>query len=102
MPLERKNGSLTKKPAIKGPIDNLFFDLDDARAKIAAWIADDRRLQCPATTLITEILNPPGPMPPTSPQRTTGYATPTSFADRPLLHPRHLAYTNSETLTAAR
>jgi len=31
-------------------------------------------------------------MPPTSPQRTTGCATPTSSADRPLLHPRRLAY----------
>jgi len=37
----------------------------------------------------------------TSPQRTIGCATPTSFADRPLLHPRHLAYKNTETLTAA-
>jgi putative transposase len=31
-------------------------------------------------------------MPLISPQRTIGYATPTSSADRPLLHPRHLAY----------
>jgi hypothetical protein len=33
-------------------------------------------------------------------QRTIGYATPTSSADRPLLHLRHLAYKNSETLPA--
>jgi hypothetical protein len=30
--------------------------------------------------------------PPHSPQRAIGYATPTSSADRPLLHPRRKAY----------
>ena len=34
----------------------------------------------------------PRPTPPHSPQRTIGCATPTSSADRPLLHPRRKAY----------
>lgn len=68
--------------------ETLFFDLDDARAKIANWVAD-YNLQRPHSSL--KYLTP-RPTPPTSPQRTIGCATPTSSADRPLLHPRHLAY----------
>jgi transposase InsO family protein len=67
--------------------ETLFFDLDDARTKIAAWVADyngDR----PHSSL--KYLAPAAP--PNSPQRTIGYATPTSSADRPLLNPRRKAY----------
>jgi putative transposase len=63
--------------------ETLFFDLDDARAKIANWVAD-YNIRRPHSSL--KYLTP-RPMPPTSPQR-----NPTSSADRPLLHPRHLAY----------
>jgi putative transposase len=65
--------------------ETLFFDLD---VKIANWAAD-YNMRRPHSSL--KYLTP-RPMPPTSPQQTIGCATPTSFADRPLLHPRHLAY----------
>lgn len=68
--------------------ETLFFDLDDARAKLATWVAD-YNIRRPHSSLKYLTLRP---TPPTSPQRTTGYATPTSSADRPLLHPRQLAY----------
>jgi putative transposase len=68
--------------------ETLFFDHDDARAKIAAWpqtiIFGDHTPRCNTSR--------PRPTPQTSPQRTIGYATPTSSADRPLLHLRHMAY----------
>lgn len=68
--------------------ETLFFDLDDARARSLTGslttISDDLTRRCNTSPL--------RPMPPTSPQRTIGYATPTNSADRPLLHPRHLAY----------
>lgn len=67
--------------------DTLFFDLDDARAKIAAWIT--------ATTTIGQHsalgYSPRRPMPPPSPQRAIGSANPTSFADPPLLDMRRAA-----------
>ena len=67
--------------------ETLFFDLDDARAKIANWVTD-YNIRRPHSSL--KYLTP-AVMPPISPQRTIGCATPTSSADRPLLHPRHLA-----------
>lgn len=67
--------------------ETLFFDLDDARTKITAWITDynDERPHS-ALGYLT-----PAPMPPPSPQRAIGSATPTSFADRPLLDIRRPA-----------
>jgi putative transposase len=68
--------------------ETLFFDLDDARAKVAAWpqtiIFGDHPPRCNTSR--------PRPTPQTSPQRTIGYAAPTSSADRPLLHLRHMAH----------
>lgn len=67
--------------------ETLFFDLNDARAKIATWIADyndHARIRRWDTSRLR-------PTPPTSPQRTIGCASPTSSADRPLLPPRHTA-----------
>lgn len=65
----------------------LFFDLEDPRVKIAAWVAD-YNVARPHSALG---YSRQPPMPPTSPQRTIGSTTPTSSADRPLLTPRHTA-----------
>ena len=62
--------------------ETLFLSLDHARSRIAEW-ADDCNRNC-ATS-------PRRPMPPPSPQHATGCATPTSSADRMLLHPRLVA-----------
>jgi putative transposase len=67
--------------------ETLFFDLDDARAKIAVWIADYNQ-QRPHSSLGYLTLRT---TPPTLPQRTIGCATPTSSADRPLLTLRYTA-----------
>jgi putative transposase len=68
--------------------ETLFFDLDDVRAKIANWVAD-YNIRRPQSSL--KYLTP------------AAYAAhltvtddrlrnPDQSADRPLLHPRHLAY----------
>ena len=66
--------------------ETLFFGLDHAREAIATWVADynEHRPRLCAT-------RPPRPMPPPSPQRAPGGATPTSSAVRPLLRRRHCA-----------
>jgi putative transposase len=59
--------------------ETLFFDLDDARTKIAVWVADynsDR----PHSSL--KYLTPAAYAATHSPQRAIGCATPTSSADR--------------------
>jgi transposase InsO family protein len=61
--------------------ETLFFDLDDARSKVVEWVADYNG-ERPHSSL--KYQTPRG--------RAIGYATPTSAADRPLLHPRHSAY----------
>jgi hypothetical protein len=68
--------------------ETLFFDLDDARTKIAMWVADynDDRPHSSLKYLT------PAAYAAHSPQRAIGCATPTSSADRPLLHLRHSAY----------
>jgi transposase InsO family protein len=53
--------------------ETLFFDLDDARAKVAVWVAD-YNLRRPHSSL--KYLTP------AAPQRPIGCATPTSSADR--------------------
>ncbi|MGY4167789.1 transposase InsO family protein [Bradyrhizobium sp. USDA 4529] len=68
--------------------ETLFFGLDDARAKLAVWVADYNG-ERPIPRCNT---SRPRPTPPLSPQRTLGCATPTSSADRPLLPPRRKAY----------
>ncbi len=67
--------------------ETLFFGLDHARAKIADWVGDYNG-QRPHSSLGYLTLRP---MPPTSPQRAIGCATPTSSADRTLLTPRQTA-----------
>jgi putative transposase len=68
--------------------ETLFFRVDDTRRRLAAWVATTTAIgRTPRST--TRRLRP---MPPTSPQQTIGRATPTSSADRPLLHPRQSAY----------
>ncbi len=67
--------------------ETLFFGLDDTRRKLAAWVTDYNG-ERPHSSLKYQTLRP---MPPTSPQRAIGGATPTSSANRPLLHPRHSA-----------
>ena len=68
--------------------ESLFFGLDHARTKITAG----------STTTITAArirrwaIEPRPPMRPTFPQHAIGCATPTSSADRTLLHPRPTAY----------
>jgi hypothetical protein len=64
--------------------ETMFFGLDDARAKIANWVADYNK----AASLVAEIPYHRGLR---RPHHRNG-RTPTSSADRPLLHPRHLAY----------
>ncbi len=51
-----------------------------------------RRLQHQAAPLGARLSRHRRRRPPSSPQRAIGCATPTSFADRPLLHPRQTAY----------
>ena len=68
--------------------ETLFFDLDHARTKIADWVADYNG-QRPHSSL--RIPHACGLCRHTSPQRAIGCATPTSSADRPLLHPRQTA-----------
>jgi putative transposase len=67
--------------------ESLFFGLDHARTRIANWIADYNE-QRPHSALgyLT-----PARTPPTSPQHAIVCATPTSSADRMLLHPRNTA-----------
>jgi putative transposase len=68
--------------------ETLFFDLDDARAKITAWIADyngDR----PHSSL--KYLTP-GAYAATFTATGDRLRNPTNSADRPLLHLRHSAY----------
>ena len=67
--------------------ESLFLDLDHARSRIANWI-DDYNQRRPHSALAT---SPRQLMPPISPQRAIGCATPTSSADRTLLHPRRTA-----------
>lgn len=69
--------------------ETLFFDLDDARAKITAWVLTSTPRARTRRSDISRLR----PMPPTSPQRMIGCATPISSADRPLLHQRHKAKT---------
>ena len=68
--------------------ETLFFDLDDACVKLAAWVRDynDQRPHS-ALGYITR-----RPTPPPSPQQANGCATPTSSANRPLLPPHHTAH----------
>src|SRR5215212_8465000 len=61
--------------------ETLFFGLDHARSVLARWIADFNA--CRHTRHSAIKLQ--RPMPPSSPQRVIGGATPTSSADRPLL-----------------
>ena len=68
--------------------ETLFLDLDHARA---AHRRLGRRLQHGNARTPRLATRRRRPMPPTSPQRAIGCATPTSSADRPLLHPRHTA-----------
>ena len=67
--------------------ETLFFGLDHARARL--------RIGSATTTADARIprwaISPLRPMPPTSPQRAIGCATPTSSADRTLLTPRQTA-----------
>lgn len=76
--------------------ETLFFDLDDARAKIANWVADYNleRSHSPLNILPRSLCRPPHRNGRSATQRRPGPA------DRPLLHPRHLAY-KTEALTAA-
>jgi transposase InsO family protein len=68
--------------------ETLFFDIDDARTKIAAWITDynDERPHS-ALGYLT-----PAAYAATLTATALGSATPTSFADRPLLDIRRAAY----------
>jgi putative transposase len=68
--------------------ETLFFDLHDAQTKIAVWVADYNG-QRPHSSL--QYLKPAA-YAATFTQLALGCATPTSSADRPLLHPRHMAY----------
>jgi putative transposase len=67
--------------------ESLYFDLDDAREKIAAWVAD-YNLQRPHSSLgyLT-----PAAYAANLPQQEIGCANPTSSADHPLLHERRTA-----------
>jgi transposase InsO family protein len=64
--------------------ESLFLGLDPARTKIANWV-DDYNQRRPHSTLG---ISHREPMPPISPQHAIVCATPTSSADRMLLHPR--------------
>ncbi|MGY3131223.1 transposase InsO family protein [Bradyrhizobium sp. USDA 4501] len=68
--------------------ETLFFGLDDARAKLAAWVADYNG-ERPHSSL--QYLTPAAYA---ASLTATGArcATPTSSADRPLLPPRRKAY----------
>jgi len=64
-----------------------LLGLDHARTRIAEW-ADDYNRQRPHSALGYFTRRP---TPPASPQHATGCATPTSSADRMLLHSRLVA-----------
>jgi transposase InsO family protein len=68
--------------------ETLFFGPDDARRKLASWVADYNG-ERPHSSLNTK---PRWLTLPSSPQRAIGCATPTSSANRPLLYPRQSAY----------
>ena len=68
--------------------ETLFLGLRHARAKLATWAAD-YNTERPHSGSVTSRRRH---KPPSSPQRAIGCATPTSSADRPLLHPRQTAY----------
>ncbi len=64
--------------------ETLFLGLDHARTKIASWVDDyNHRPRIRRSPIL-----PRRPMPPIFPQSAIGYATPTSSANRRLLHPR--------------
>ena len=68
---------------------DLFFGLDHARAKIARMGRTTTTSERPHSAL--GLSQPRRPMRPTFPQQAIGCATPTSSADRLLLHPRPTA-----------
>jgi transposase InsO family protein len=67
--------------------ESLFLGLDHARSKIENWV-DDYNHRRPHSALG---ISHQRPMPPISPQHAIVCATPTSAADRMLLHSRHSA-----------
>ena len=67
--------------------ESLFLGLDHARSRIANWIDDYNQR---SRIRLWAISRQP-PMPPISPQHAIVCATPTSSADRMLLHPRPTA-----------
>jgi hypothetical protein len=66
--------------------ETLFFDVDDARAKLAAGVTDDNSERL----IVAEISAPRGLC--RAPHATDNHcARPTTSADRPLFHQRHAA-----------
>ena len=84
---EAFNGRMRDEPLN----ETIFYDLDHGRAVLARWVkATTTSAHTPRSATS---LRPP--MRPISPQREIGRATPTSFADRPLLHRRFCANLNT-------